>query len=336
MDTQILFTREFGVDVSKKTQPVDFEVFLPRIVCPARVLEEVSRFERPLTDILAISSSALPSLRSELPALKNWADELKGYLNSTSPALLLDFDKSVKAELDINTFRAFTVLLGYAMGELVVQNEQGDRLITVFDRDRTKTMREGARYHQTREGGTIHTDNVNIPERWHYLLLTCLAQAPVGGENILVDGRKIHALLKARFPKVLAVLEAPFWWEKRGVADALYEAPIVVYENGEPLFRHLRPYMESAHAKSGVPLTDEQMYAIDVLDALTNSTDNQVHYRMQPFETLLTVDAQVLHGRQCFADELETIDLPTYLAKPPAERAALALRRTMERLWIRK
>ena len=32
----------------------------------------------------------------------------------------------------------------------------------------------GARYHQTREGGSIHTDNVNVSSRWKYMILSCL------------------------------------------------------------------------------------------------------------------------------------------------------------------
>lgn len=317
-------------------QPEPVEAFLHRVYCPASVLDEVKQFGRPLSALLALPPSALPSLRKELIELDKWATSLKRLLTDTSPAILLDFAPETRAELDIELFRSFSVLLGYAMGELLVQNEQGDRLITVYDRDRTKTMRDGARYHQTREGGSIHTDNVNIPERWHYLLLTCLAQAPVGGENILVDGRKVYATLRDRFPKVLKTLEEPFWWEKRGVADALYRAPMIIYENGEPLFRHLRPYMESAHVKANEPMTIEQNYAVDVLDALLNASENQVRYRMRPFETLLTVDAQVLHGRQCFSDDLESVDLPRFLGAKPEARGSLLLRRTMERLWIRE
>ena len=309
--------------------------FLWRTNCPLETLAEVKGFSRPLESLLGLDNSSLQDLRRELPKLNSWAWGLIEALQRKSPALLLDFDTGTRASMDLDLFRKFSVLLGYAMGELVVQNEKGDRLITVYDRDRTKSMREGARYHQTREGGSIHTDNVNIPERWHYLLLTCLEQAPVGGENILVDGRRVYRELRDRFPEVLRVLESPFWWEKRGVADALYQAPIVVMDQAEPLFRHLRPYMESAHEKAKEPMTEQQVYAVDVLDALTNSTEMQVRYRMRPFETLLTVDAQVLHGRQYFSDDLDALELPKFLGLPAQEKARAKLRRTMERLWIK-
>lgn len=60
------------------------------------------------------------------------------------------------------------------LGETPVQNAEGIRAIQVYNRDNQKRMKDGQRYHQSREGGSIHTDNVNIPELWDYMALTCL------------------------------------------------------------------------------------------------------------------------------------------------------------------
>jgi alpha-ketoglutarate-dependent taurine dioxygenase len=223
-------------------------------------------------------------------------------------------------------------LMGTYFGNLLVQNEKGDKVIMVYDRDRLGSMFQGARYHQTREGGSIHTDNVNIPEPWEYLFLSCLEPAEVGGENILVDGVKIHEILKAKYPRALKVLEENFYWEMRGVSDALYQAPIITYDKkGEPLFRHLRPYMESAHVKAGVQLTNDQLYALDVLDALTNTSEYQTRYRMRKGDILITRDAQVLHGRTCFSDAMEAVTFEDY-----HQGKGNILKRTMERIWIKK
>jgi alpha-ketoglutarate-dependent taurine dioxygenase len=303
--------------------------FLYSTQYPSEVLREVENFKLDLAECLKLNANDLKN-NPELKALKTWVNGLAIALENKSPAILLE--KNHAQNISLNNFRKLSVLVGHAFGDLLVQNEQGDRLITVYDRDRTKSMHQGARYHQTREGGSIHTDNVNIPERWHYLLLTCLEKSPVGGESIIVDGRKVYESLKKDFPESLRTLEQDFWWEKRGVADALYRAPIITYENGRPLFRHLRPYMESAHRKANEPMTDEQSHAVDVLDALLNATENQVRYYLSPYQILLTVDSEVLHGRQCFADDLNAVDLPTYLASNDSN---LKLKRTMERLWIK-
>jgi len=232
----------------------------------------------------------------------------------------------------IEELRILSPLIGKLYGDLLVQNENGDQVISVYDRDRLGTMYDGARYHQTREGGSIHTDNVNIPEPWNYLLLSCLAPGQVGGENIIVDGIAVANKLKSDYPMALKVLEDNFTWEMRGVKDALYEAPIITYdESGNPIFRHLRPYMESAHRKAQKPLTAEQLYALDVLDAITNSSEFQIRYRMKKGDILINVDAQVLHGRTCFSDAYEAVNFDEFLAG-----RGTVMKRTMERLWIRK
>lgn len=247
-------------------------------------------------------------------------------------AIVIELNDASGCFFSFSEIHKLNPIIGKIFGDLVVQNEQGDNVISVYDRDRLGSMFQGARYHQTREGGSIHTDNVNIPEPWDYLYLSCISPALAGGENILVDGVSVHQELKANYPSALKVLEMPFVWEMRGVADELYRAPIITYnESGEPLFRHLRPYMESAHQKANEPLRDEQLYAIDVLDALTNSSEFQVRYRMKKGDVLFTKDAQVLHGRTCFSDAIEAVSLEDF-----EKGKGKVLKRTMERLWIRK
>ncbi len=246
--------------------------------------------------------------------------------------IVIELDNGDGKYFSFSEIHRLNPLIGEIFGELLVQNDQGHKVISVYDRDRLGSMFQGARYHQTREGGSIHTDNVNVPEPWDYLYMSCVSPALAGGENILVDGLRVHQELKASYPNALKELELPFVWEMRGVADELYRAPIITYnEEGEPLFRHLRPYMESAHQKAGEPLKDEQLYAIDVLDALTNSSEFQVRYRMKKADILLTKDAQVLHGRTCFSDAIEAVSLEDY-----EKGKGKTLKRTMERLWVRK
>lgn len=292
-------------------------------------------------EIIRPEAAFLQALRKEVQpenaAQKAALSELKAMIESRlsqgALGMIVELCPDDSPEIfDVAAIHHLSPRLGQLFGELLVQNEAGDTVISVYDRDRYGSMFQGARYHQTREGGSIHTDNVNIPTPWDYLILTCLAAAQVGGENILVSGLAIHDELKKYYPDVLKTLTQNFYWEMRGVADSLYQAPIITYnEQGAPLFRHLRPYMESAHRKAQVELTDRQLYALDVLDALTNSTRFQQHYRMKKGDLLFTIDAQVLHGRTCFSDAFETINYPEFAAGKTG-----LLKRTMERLWIRK
>jgi hypothetical protein len=207
------------------------------------------------------------------------------------------------------------IMSGYA-GSILHQNSSKDKIIEVYDRNRKLSINKGSRYHQTREGGSIHTDNVNIPARWDYLMFSCLSNAKAGGETILVDAKKI--------------LEKNFYWEKRGVADELYKSPILTYDKiKNPNFRYLRPYLESAHIKAKKQLTNKQMYALDVLDALLESKKFQFRYKMQKGDILFNLDSKVLHGRTSFSDSLDS--LPLEKIKNDESR----LKRTMVRVWIK-
>lgn len=268
----------------------------------------------------------------DCPAFKREMEQVRNELENGKRIVIIKPFIDLHNKYTILEQRTISWLMANILGEALVQNEVGDKVILVYDRDRTNSMTKGARYHQTREGGTIHTDNVNVPFKWEYLLLACIAPAIAGGENILVNALNVHKILKQKHPDVLAILENNFLWEQRGVADATYEAPIISYnQKGEPEFRHLRPYMESAHNKLDRPLTDEQMYALDVLDAVLEHSDNQYRHTFEAGEILLTYDAQVLHGRTPFADSLDAVVIYDWVKdhhKP--------LKRTMDRIWAKK
>ncbi len=221
------------------------------------------------------------------------------------------------------------IMSGYA-GSILHQNSSKDKIIEVYDRNRKLSINKGSRYHQTREGGSIHTDNVNIPTRWDYLMFSCLSNAKAGGETILVDAKKIHKELSTNFSEAKKILEKNFYWEKRGVADELYKSPILTYDKiKNPNFRYLRPYLESAHIKAKKQLTNKQMYALDVLDALLESKKFQFRYKMQKGDILFNLDSKVLHGRTSFSDSLDS--LPLEKIKNDESR----LKRTMVRVWIK-
>lgn len=300
--------------------------FTPKVI-PSDVFQSLNTvLNLPLSQTIQNSTIDIPDL------FLQWTNHLRDELYSSKPAFLIRLSEADQKNLSLDAFRNYTVLLGRALGNLLVQNTEGDKLVTIYDRDPNRTMAQGARYHQTHEGGSIHTDNVNIPEPWQYLILSCLQPAPVGGENIIVNGDSVVKLMKKDFPLYLKVLESNYWWEKRGVSDELYEAPIVTYDkDGHAQFRHLRPYMESAHKRADQPMSAMQIKAIDILDAYLNSSDIQARFTMKAYDVLLSLDSRTLHGRTCFADLADSIIFTEWSKNPSAPK-----RRTMERLWIKE
>lgn len=267
--------------------------------------------------------------------------QLKKFINSCKN--ILDTDKNIRAIMihlnpknskeigfSAKTVKSVLEIISNYAGEILIQNSTNDKLIEVSDRDRKSSMHKGSRYHQTREGGSIHTDNVNIPEGWDYLMFACLSNSKAGGETILVDSKVIHKELSTKFIQAKKVLEKNFFWEKRGIADELYKAPIITYDKKkQPNFRYLRPYLEAAHIKINKKLTTKQLYALDILDALLETSQFQFRYKMRKGDILFNLDSKVLHGRTSFSDALDSI---SYSEIGKDENR---LKRTMIRVWIK-
>jgi len=200
------------------------------------------------------------------------------------------------------SFLAGCSTLSAALGRLMEQNEAGATVIEVYDRNIGR-IEEGARYHQTRQGGDIHIDSVNRPEPMKYLILGCAAPASVGGESILIRAGDVLERLQA-YPGVLDTLSQPFIFEGRGMSaePELFRMPVLQQTDQGPAFRYLRTYIESAHERAGEPLTPEQVFAFDVLDSILEQSDVQYRGVLQQGDYLITADTRVFHGRTRFVD----------------------------------
>ncbi len=230
----------------------------------------------------------------------------------------------------VHTIPSAIAIIAGRLGDVLPQDSQGTRGIYVWDRDETRKMADGARYHQTHEGGSIHTDNVNQPRIWDYLVFGCIAGSYAGGETILVDARDVHDVLQTKYPDALNVLRGDFVWEYRGIKDDLYVAPVITYsDRGECQFRYLRPYLESAHQKARTPLTHAQVRALDLLDAVLQLSTLQIRFTLTPGQILITRDCQVLHGRTPFVDAPDAVSIDEAQPNMP-------LKRTLVRYWVAK
>ncbi len=231
------------------------------------------------------------------------------------------------AGLDFRGRRLFAWIVAALLGDTIPQNAEGDRLMPVYARPGAKRIGEGARYHQTREGGASHTDNVSLPALFDYLVFSCIRPAAIGGESILISGFALHERLET-IPAALDILRQPFWWEYRGISANLFEAPIITYTSaGEPRFRYLRRYLESAHARACAPLTPEQIWALDAMDAVLDEEALRFRLSMAEGDILIAYDSQVLHARTTFCDERPG-------APADAAEAAAGPWRYFDRVWV--
>jgi hypothetical protein len=238
---------------------------------------------------------------------------------------------SNKKKIHPNLMKLITDVVSNILGSLLEQNNKNDKIIFVYDRNRNLSMHKGSRYHQTREGGSIHTDNVNISFKWDYMILSCISSPEVGGENIFVNGDLVYSKLK-KFKVALETLKKNFIWEKRGVSKSFYNAPVLSFNGNIPEFRYLRPYMISAYQRKKKLMTKKQLYSLDTLDAILEDSRNQTRKKLFPGDLLLVKDAQFFHGRTSFSDYINAKNIFDFNLK----NKKIKFKRTMLRAWIKK
>lgn len=264
--------------------------------------------------LLLAHQCAVDEVAPDLAAIPEFVNELmsqKSVIDRESRHVIFEgIDRLSK----VKEQAALAWIIANILGEPMVQNHLGRRIIEVYDRE-GRTMQEGARYHQSRQGDNPHTDSMNDPAAIDYLVLSCVSPAAIGGETIIVDGFAVYRMLQ-RFPEALATLRQPFWLENRGMAmeEHLFEMPVVsLDDSGEPHIRYLRPYIESAHRKAGQPLNRAQTAAFDTLDAILELSQLQHRVMLQRGQTLVGIDTQIMHARTNFVDRSppSTIDMET-------------------------
>ncbi|EGD79037.1 hypothetical protein PTSG_02005 [Salpingoeca rosetta] len=313
------------VDSKNWKANVDASKFL--CTAPDAVQEELCAYVKPLA-AGALTHDTMDSHSVDRNQLKHTEAFLRdieaSHLINGPAAAILQPIANLNSILEI---RLAALTMSQLMGECLKQNAQGERSILVFDRDATRQMVDGQRYHQSHEGGSLHTDNVNIPQCWEFMLLTCLQPAVEGGQSILVSASAVYEHFLRTDPQVLETLWRDFWWEYRGFNDAFYRAPILFTNKmGEPCFRWLREYMESAHKRLGVAFTSAQQHALDALTAVTLDPAFQFRHTFRQGEILFANDLQLFHGRTAFLDAAPA--QPTYDFEHPVNRL-------MQRNWVK-
>ena len=78
--------------------------------------------------------------------------------------------------------------------------------------------------------------------------------------------------------------------------------PVFEEVGGRLRVRYSRPRIEMAPALSGVPLTSEDVAALDALDEILSRPDLQFRHILSPGEFLVVDNHLVMHGRSGFTD----------------------------------
>jgi hypothetical protein len=205
--------------------------------------------------------------------------------------------------------------LGTWLGTHVTQTVQGARLVDVSD---VTGKDPSPRQYRTSQELRLHMDPAS-----DIIGLACVQDAKSGGESVITSAIAVHNAMLGQRPDLLALLYEGFHWHRFGEGrpeDGPYtkeRVPVFAQEQGRLSCRYVRSPIAAGHKDAGVPLTDAQIEALDLFDALARSPELRLAFRMQPGDLLLANNLAVLHARTQFEDH------------PLQEQ-----RRHMVRLWI--
>jgi hypothetical protein len=198
-------------------------------------------------------------------------------------------------------------LVGKLLGSPVEQNVQGTLLYDV--RDTGQDVRYGARFSVTSAESSFHTDNSFGTETVDYVGLLCLNPAKSGGLSQVVSSHAVQQELLATQPAAWEVLRRPFHFDRRGGLrpgdEPTVRFPILAGNGPELLVRYLRYWIEVGHEKAAVPLTTEQVSAMDVLDRVAGERGLRVEFTLRPGEMFFVNNRWILHNRTAFEDFTE-------------------------------
>ena len=205
---------------------------------------------------------------------------------------------SVKEKTSIYTLAA------KILGELIIQNIQQEKIVEV--KDVGKSMKTGGRYHETKEGGSHHTDSPqwkNVPD---YIGLFCVHNAKKGGTNLFLSAYTIHNRILQERKDLLDIFYEKFHFDKRGEfkdgeSPTVFE-PIFELKDEKLYFRYLRNYIDAGHDIQNQPLSQPQKYALTYLDSLMRVEDIAMKYDLKPGDMVFSDNHWVVHGRMLFED----------------------------------
>ena len=190
------------------------------------------------------------------------------------------------------------------LGTLYIQNINSDKIVEI--KDEGKSMMLGGRYHQTREGGSYHSDSphwMNVP---NLVGMLCINPAKKGGTSKFVSTYTIHnQLLKEQKDKLEALYEK-FYFDKRGEfetneSQTIFE-PIFVFDGDKLHCRFLKDYIVAGHKIQNQPLSKLQEASLNLLEEISKNQNNVFSYDLKSGDMIFFDNHRVLHGRTDFED----------------------------------
>lgn len=210
--------------------------------------------------------------------------------------------------------------IGSHLGICIPQNSKGDYIGRVEDSGaKWGELRHGeiTRGYVTRAYLPFHSDTGDVAS------LLCVRAAKSGGYTSIVSSTSIFNAILESEPEALPALFRGFYYSLRGESGegvskvSTYPIPVFSFHEGRLNARYIRRTIETGARMGGMPLTDDERHALDVMDKHSKSEELCFSMMMEPGDLQYVQNFVVLHSRTEFEDYEE------------AQR-----KRLMLRLWL--
>tara|TARA_R110002167_G_scaffold175597_4_gene374856 strand:+ start:1259 stop:2284 length:1026 start_codon:yes stop_codon:yes gene_type:complete len=191
--------------------------------------------------------------------------------------------------------------MGQYLGIPQIQDARRTLLHDVRDTGANLQKQADVRTYQTNEAQPFHNDGGDI------FALLCRRQSTGGGKSLIVSAHTVFNEILRRRPDLAKVLTEPFYFDARGQAlpgRPWYQAlPIFQFHGGHWFVMYKRHYIELAQRSDEIPrLTEAQIEAMDLLDALCDDPTFHLSFEMSPGDMVVGNNFTTLHARTAFTD----------------------------------
>ena len=225
---------------------------------------------------------------NEFPILKKEILEIKKNILLEGCGVLIilgtNFSSFEKEEI-----KNIYILISKILGELLIQSTKNELYIEI--KDIGKTLEGGGRYHQTKQGGSYHTDGYHMyGDTPNYVGLFCINPAKEGGISKFVSAYTIHNELFKKNKESLEILYEKMYIDKReykeGESKVRYDSTFE-YNNDKLFFKYQREYVERGYRLMNLEISEKQKMALDILDKELQNENNVLTYDLKSGEEWL-------------------------------------------------
>ncbi len=233
----------------------------------------------------------LPTLGPKLQALQREVVDGRGFV------LIRGLPVS---QFDRETVARMYYGIGAWFGDAVPQNAAGHILGHVKDIGQDPHNPEH-RVYATNFRHLFHTDSCDI------VGLLCLQPAMSGGQSAIASSTSLYNKMARTRPDLADVLAQPLHVDRKGEVPAgkgpTYEIAIFHHHAGRLTTVYARDFIDAAQRFDHVPrLTELQIAAMDMLDAVAASDEFRLEMDFQPGDIQFLHNHQILHARTSYED----------------------------------